>query len=114
MATSLNGTGTAAAPGAGSAFVSIANVPAGTYRVTGWYGISGAAEAQAKNVRLSLAAGGTVTDFPSGMGTAAPMTFEVGGVHVSSPGDTLRLSAVAAATAATVYTGTMSMQRVGP
>lgn len=115
MPTSLNASGTAAAPGAGSAFVSLAGVPPGTYRVSVLYGVSGAAEPQAKNVRLSLAAGGSIADLPSGMGVAAVMPFEIGGVHVSNPaGDTLRLTAIGAATASTVYTGSLSVQRIGP
>lgn len=114
QSTALNGAGTAAAPTGGSAFVSITNVPTGTYRVKGWYGISGAAETAAKNIRLSLATGGSVMDLPSGMGTTTLIPFEIEGVHVNTPNDTLRMTAIAGATAATVYTGTLTMTRTGP
>lgn len=112
IAANLNGSGTAAAPGAGSAFVSIASVPTGWYTIRGWYTITGAVEAAAKNVRLSMTTGGTISDYPSGAGTAAFYWFVVDAVLVSNNLDTVKLTAVAAATAATVYTGQLTMYRL--
>jgi len=108
----LNGTGTAAAPGAGSAFVSIANVPAGWYTIRVVYTITGAVEAAPKNVRLSMTTGGTITDFPSGAGVTAVYSFTVDAVLVTNNLDTVKLTAIAAAAASTVYTGTITLYRL--
>lgn len=108
----LNGNGTAAAPGAGSAFVSIANVPTGWYRMEALYTVTGAVETAAKNIRLSMATGGSITDFPSGAGVGAVYSFVVDAVLVSTNNDTVRLTAIAAATASTVYTGTLTLYRL--
>lgn len=110
--------GGAAAPGAGTAFVSFAAnaLAAGRHRITVMYSISGASEVASAgaNVRLSDASAGfTSIDLPSNTGGTAgvafgPFTFElsVGATN------TVKLTAVAAATASTVYAGTMVAKRI--
>lgn len=110
--------GGAAAPGAGSAFVSYAAnaLAAGRHRITLTYCISGASETQSAgaNVRFSDASGGfTAIDLPSNNGgtagvTFGPFTFEV----TVASANTVKLTAVAAATASTVYAGTMVAKRI--
>ena len=110
--------GGAAAPGAGSAFVSYAGnaLAAGRHRITVLYSISGASETASNgaNVRLSDASGGfTAIDLPSNNGGTSgvaygPFTFEV---TVAST-NTVKLTAIAAATASTVYAGTMVAKRI--
>lgn len=112
IAPSSSNSGTAAAPGAGSAFVSIGAITIGWYRVAILYTITGAVETQAKNVRLSFTTGGSLVDFPSGAGVAAVYSFVIEAVVNLNAGDTIKLTAIAAATAATVYTGTISLYRI--
>jgi hypothetical protein len=112
IASNLSNGNTAAAPGAGAAFATISNVPLGWYRITVLYTITGAVETAPKNVRLSLTTGGTIVDFPSGAGVGAVYKYTVDAFLVANNNDTLKLTAIAAATAATVYTGTITMYRV--
>jgi hypothetical protein len=112
IAQSMSASGTAAAPGAGTAFVSVANVPAGWYSIRVLFTITGAVETAAKNVRLSMTTGGTITDFPSGAGVNAVYSFTVDATLVANNLDTIKLTAIAAATASTVYTGTISLYRI--
>ena len=111
--------GGAAAPTAGTAFVSYAAnaLAAGRHRITVWYSISGAIETQSAgaNVRLSDASGGfTSIDMPSNNGAAAGVMFgPIGPFEVTvGAANTVKLTAVANATASTVYAGTMIAKRI--
>jgi hypothetical protein len=100
-------TGTAAAPGAGSAVATLTPA-AGTYRVTLIYQLSGTAEAAAKNLRLSGTGTSFSTDFPtSGAGTVVVV---IDAVTMDGVGN-LRATAIAAATAGSVYTVTIIAAR---
>jgi hypothetical protein len=108
---SITATGnTAAAPGAGTAIASTA-IAVGTYKVRGWYTITGAAETAAHNVRLTLLTEGSIADFPSNMGVNGVGWFVIDDVQVNQA-DTLRLQVgPAAGAASTVYTGTIVATR---
>jgi hypothetical protein len=112
IATNLSSSGTQPAPGAGVAFVSIANVPTGWYRISVLYTVTGAVEVAPKNVRLSFTTGGAIVDLPSGAGVGAVYSFVIDMFLNSNNNDTIKLTAIAAATASTVYTGTITLYRV--
>jgi len=104
--------GTAAAPGAGSNFVTTGStVPkAGRYRIKGWYVLTGTQETAALNVRLK-ANNASLMDLPSGQTTGLNiLSFEVfadlDGVNV------VALGAVAAATGGSVYSGGLVLDRL--
>jgi hypothetical protein len=110
--------GGAAAPTAGTAFVSYAGnaLAAGRHRITIMYSISGAAEVASSgaNVRLSDASAGfTSIDFPSNNGGVPGVVFGPITVEVTvGAANTVKLTAVANATASTVYAGTMVAKRI--
>jgi hypothetical protein len=102
--------GTAAAPGAGSSFV-VATAPAnGWYEITGTVVISGAAEPQALNVKL-VANGGTVVQLPVGGGVGAVVPFRIPQILLAGA-QNVTLTAVAAATVSTVYSGNLVLTEV--
>lgn len=116
IAQSVSKGGMAAAPTAGSAIVSLpANQPAGTYKVRLTYSISGAIEAAGLNVRLSDASGGfTSVDFPSNNGSVGGQSwfFTIDALTLASSTNTIKITAVANATASTVYSATLSIYRI--
>lgn len=110
--------GGAAAPTAGTAFVSFAGnaLGAGRHRITIMYTISGAAEVASSgaNVRLSDASSGfTAIDFPSNNGGVPGVVFGPITVEVTvGAANTVKLTAVANATASTLYAGSMIAKRI--
>jgi hypothetical protein len=110
IADSLAQGGTAAAPGAGANFVSRAAPPIGIYRILGNYIITGALEVAAQNVRLLVNNAGLV-DLPTNVLNVL-IPFEIPRVALDGA-NVVALRAVANATAATVYTGSLSCTRIG-
>lgn len=110
VATSLQG-GTAAAPTAGTSFVSLAAPLAGIYEVHGFFVISGAAEPQALNVRLS-ANNVAQIDMPSSAGVTAVVPFAISRIQLDGV-NVVKLTAIANATASTVYSGAIFASRIG-
>jgi hypothetical protein len=104
---SLSASGTAAAPGAGTAVATL-TPPAGTYKVSLIYQLSGTAETAVKNLRLSGTGTTFSADFPT-IGTAV-VTQIIDAVTMDGVGS-LRATAVAAATAGSVYTATIIASR---
>jgi hypothetical protein len=108
--------GTAAAPGSGSAIVSLAaNQPAGLYKVNLMYSITGAIETAGLNVRLTDASSTfTAVDFPSNNGSVAGAVFNftIDRLNVTGSTNTIKVVAAAAAAASTVYSVMLSITRI--
>lgn len=108
--------GSAAAPTAGTAFVTLGSIPpAGKYLVTVAYTITGATETAALNVRLT-ANGVSVIDMPSNFNSVTNASLiEVPPFQITMDGTSAapKLTAVASATASTVYAGVLIFQRIG-
>jgi hypothetical protein len=102
--------GSAAAPTAGTAFITSAVPPAGVYKLEISYGISGAVEANAQNVRINANAGAYLA-LPSTMGITLVVPFVVERVTLNGV-NTVNITAVANATAATVYYGSLTLTRI--
>ena len=104
---------TAAAPGAGSNVVSIAAPPAGAYRATVLYILTGTQESQPLNLRLKANNVG-ILDLPTGQTTAAGnlITVSVGRVDLDGV-NVVAVGAIAAATAGSVYTVVLILDRIG-
>lgn len=111
VADSLRQNGSAAAPGAGANFVSLAAPPAGVYTLRGSFSITGAVEVAAANVRL-MANGAGFVDLPSAVGIAAALPFQIDRITLDGV-NPVQLRAVAAATALTVYMGWLIASRIG-
>ena len=111
VADTLSIGGSVAAPGLGVLFVSLAAPPAGVYRIEITFVITGAVETNALNVRLQYNGSGK-GDFASGAGVAAILTYVIERATLDGA-SVVKLTTVAAATAATVYTGTISATRIG-
>lgn len=109
-AASLTASGTAAAPGAGSSFVVLAAPANGWYEIVGTVVISGAAEPQPINVKL-VANAATILQLPVGGGVTAVVPFRVPQILLAG-GQQVTLTAVAAATAATVYSGNLVVTEI--
>lgn len=107
--TSRTGSGTATTPAAGAAFVTIASVPAGFYKAEVIYTITGTAETGVLNVRLNRATDGGVIDLPS---TPGAFRFTVDAFRVSAS-QSVQLRAVALATTGAIYSGSLSLTRIG-
>lgn len=109
--------GTAAAPGAGAAIVTLtANQPAGLYRVSMVWSISGAIETAGLNVRLTDASSSfTAIDFPSNNGSVGGQSWTqtIDRLNVTSATNTIKVVAIAAAVASTVYSVNLAMTRIG-
>lgn len=107
--TSRTGAGTGTTVTAGSAFVTITNVPIGFYKAEILIVVSGTAETQPLNIRLQRATDGSVIDLPSVPGS---YRYIVDSLRVAAI-QNVRLQAVATATTGAVYTGSLSLTRIG-
>lgn len=111
VASSLVASGSVAAPGAGSAFVTLNAPPAGVYRIRILYIITGAQETAALNVQFE-ANGANLFTFPTSQPLAAGTIVSVEIERIDLNGtNNVRLEAAAAATASTVYTGVICATR---
>jgi hypothetical protein len=102
--------GSAAAPAAGTAFITSAIPVAGVYKIEISYGISGVLEVNAQNVRINLN-GGAYLALPSTMGIALVVPFVVERVTLNGV-NTVNTTAIVNATAATVYYGSLTLTRI--
>lgn len=111
-AASLTASGTASAPTAGSTIASIpaASLPPGSYQVAVTGVITGANEVAPLNLRLLNGAVG-LNDIPNGGAQNVPIPNSIPRVTLDGI-NTLKLVAIANATAATVYTYTIQATRV--
>ena len=105
-ANSLVAFGTAAAPAA-NAVVAGLTPPAGWYQVSGVFVISGAAEPQALNLQLN-ANNANLIKFPTGAGITGVVPFTIPALLVNGTNQ-VALTAVANATASTVYTASLTL-----
>jgi len=106
---SRTGAGTGTTVTAGSAFVTISNVPAGYYKAEILLTVTGTAETQPLNIRLNRATDGAVIDFPSSPGS---YRFIVDAFKVSAT-QNVRLQAVALSTTGAIYTGSLALTKIG-
>lgn len=109
--------GTAAAPTAGSAILTMtSNLPAGRYQANLTWSVSGAIETSGLNLRLSDASGSfTAVDFPTNNGSAngQSWTAVIPRLNVTSGTNTIKVTAVAAAVASTVYSANLVLTQIG-
>lgn len=114
---SISKGGTATAPGVGAAILTMtSNLPVGRYRAQLVWSISGAIETSGLNVRLTDTNGSfTAIDFPSNNGSAngQSWTHTIERLNVTSSTNTIKVVAVAAAVASTVYSATLTLTQVG-
>lgn len=107
---SLVASGTATAPGAGTAIATLAAPPAGLYSVAVLVSV-GTAAAAAENSNMQLKVGATAfgaVPIPGVAGATAGMTY----ILSLSGVDAITINAVGAGTAAVVYGATISATRI--
>lgn len=107
--TSRTGSGSGTTVTAGSAFVTVASVPAGYYKAEVILVVSGTAETLPLNIRLNRATDGAVIDLPSLPGS---YRFTVDAFRVSAS-QSVQLRAVALSTTGAIYSGSLSLTRIG-
>lgn len=101
---------TSAAPGAGSAVVNVTVPPAGEYKLVCTYAITGTTETSLANLRLKWNNTIKITGLPT-VTSAGFFTVVVERATIDGTNN-IRLEAVAASTAGSVYTGAITYTRL--
>lgn len=103
------GGATTAAPGAGSQFVGVTPSQAGLYRVEVLIALTGTAETALANARLKSLGATLISGLPTLSGQVIRLTFDRVNCDGTNP---IQLVAQSAATAGSVYNGTILYSRI--